>query len=102
MKENKRKPYPGGWTEQEIKILKKHFPKKDNEEIAGLLNKSVRAIRNKAFILRLKKSDRYWGKPEQDFVLKNYMVMSAEEIGEKLKKTKWAVINKYRELTGKR
>lgn len=90
------------WSEAKIKELKKHFPTKDNEIIAELLGTTVRAVRSKAFILRLKKSERYWNYGQEQFLLKNWQSMSAVEIGNELKKTRWAVINKYRELTGKR
>ena len=90
------------WTPEKIKQLKKLFPTTDNKIIAEKLGSTERAVRSKAFILRLKKSDRYWSKNEEGFLLKNWDVMSATELGEKLNKTKWAIINKYRELTGKR
>jgi hypothetical protein len=98
----RRKPRPDAWTSEEIKLLKKHYPVKDNDTVAALVGKSVRAIRAKAQVLKVKKSTRYWDKPDEDYLIKNWPVMSAVEIGQKLAKTKWAIINKYRELTGKR
>lgn len=90
------------WTQEKIKLLKKHFPTKENEGVAKIIGLSVRSIRSKAFILRLKKSERYWTYGQEKFLLNNWEAMTAVEIGEELKKTRWAVINKYREMTGKR
>lgn len=90
------------WTEKQIETLKKLYPTTDNEAVAKKVGKSVRAVRSQAVRLRLKKSTRYWDKPQEDWLLKNWDVLSVKELGEKLGKTKWAIINKYRELTGKR
>lgn len=86
------------WTPERVKILKANFPTKDNEAVAALLGTTVSALRNAANVYKVKKKNRYWDKPEEDFLLKNWTVMSAVEIAEKLDKTRWAVINKYREL----
>lgn len=90
------------WTEKQIATLKKLYPTTDNETVAQKVGKSVRAVRSQAVRLRLKKSTRYWDKPEEDYVLENWPVLSAEEIAADLGKTKWAIINKYRELKGLR
>lgn len=86
------------WTPERVKVLKANFPTKDNEEVAALLDTTVSAVRNAAVVFKVKKKNRYWDKPEEDFLLKSWAVMSAVEIAEKLGKTRWAVINKYREL----
>lgn len=104
----KTKPYPSAWPDGAIAVLKKHYPTKDNDEVAALTGKSVSAVRNMAGKLRLKKSTRYWDKPWEKFVIKNYPVMNDVEIAHGLlkkfgaAKTKWAIINKYRELMGLR
>lgn len=90
------------WTEAQEKQLKKLYPTTNNDVLAKMLNRTESAIRAKATKMRLKKADRFWDKSEEDFILKNVTVMSYPEIAKKLKRTKWAVINKYRELIGKR
>lgn len=89
------------WTPEKIKDLKKYFPTKDNQEIAETLGTTVRAVRSMAFRLGLKKVQRYWTYGQEQFLLKNWEKMTAVKIGEELNKTRWAVINKYRILTGK-
>lgn len=92
----------GGWTEDQDKYLRKFFPKTHNAKIAGAIEKSISAIRNRAAILKIKKSDRYWDAPDEDFVMKNWDVLSVEEIAKKVQKTKWAVYAKRRELLDKK
>lgn len=79
----------------------KHLGYKASQKLNRLKDESnsPSAIRNKAVILRLKKDGRYWDKPEEDFVKKTSL--SIEEIAKKLKKTKWAVYGKRRELMNK-
>lgn len=96
------------WTAEMISLLKKLYPKTENTIVAEKIGVTVDAVRSKAVLLKIKKSDRYWDKPWEDLILKNWDVMSPEELITELKnkfkveKTKWAIINKYRELTGKR
>lgn len=90
------------WNEKQIKQLEKLYPTTDNEVVAEKIGKSVAAVRSMAVRLRLKKSTRFWDKPEEDWLLKNWDHLSVQELCEKLSKTKWAVINKYRELKGLR
>lgn len=97
------------WSEADEKQLRKLYPKTHNEIISDKIpGTTVFSIRAKAVSLGLKKSDRYWDIPEEDFIRKNWDAMSPDELAAGLKekfqveRTKWAVINKYRELTGKR
>lgn len=96
------------WPKEKIALLKKHYPTKSNEEAAALIGVTISALRNAAIRFKVKKSNRFWDKPETDFILKNWDQLSPVEIADKLKeklkieKTKWAVINKYRELKGLR
>ncbi|HTE32721.1 MAG TPA: hypothetical protein VK666_20210 [Chryseolinea sp.] len=96
------------WPKEKIALLKKHYPTTGNEEVATMLSTTVSALRNAATYYKVKKANRYWDKPETDFILKNWDALSPDEIADglekkfKIKKTKWAVINKYRELMGLR
>jgi hypothetical protein len=96
------------WTEKQLKDLEKLYPMTDNDVIAEKISKTVRAVRSKAVLLRLKKSNRYWQMVHEKWLLKNYPVLSTLEIADAFEKkfglikTRWAIINKYRELAGKR
>lgn len=106
----KNKPGQGrpvvAWPLEKVKLLKKLYPTLSNDIVADKLNTTVSAVRYAAMKFKVKKSNRYWDKPETDYLLKNWPVMSAEEIAAglkekfKIEKTRWAVINKYRELKG--
>lgn len=91
-----------GWPSKKIDLLKELYPSTPNEDIEKKLGYSLSAIRSKAFKLGLKKENRHWSKKEEEWLLKKWDTTHSEKIAEHLKKTKWAVINKYRELTGKR
>lgn len=92
------------WLPEKVNLLKKLYPINDNDTVADKLNTTVAAVRYAAMRYKVKKSNRYWDKPETDYLLKNWPVMSAEEISAglkekfKIEKTRWAVINKYRKL----
>lgn len=90
------------WTKENIALFKKSYPVKDNTTVAAELGITVRAVRCAATKFNVKKSNHYWSKKDIDFMKKNWSSLSADEIGIKLKRTKWAVINKYRELEGLR
>ena len=94
--------YQGAWSIDEDAQLKKLFPKQDNEKIAELLNKTASAVRSRATILKLKKSKHYWKTGQEKYVMENYGNLSIYEMITYLKKTRWAIINKHRELSGLR
>ena len=96
------------WTKERISQLKKLYPSLSNEIVADKMGLTISAIRNAAIKYKIKKADRFWDKPWEEMLVKNWEELSVEELGEllarkfKVKKTKWSIINKYRELTGKR
>lgn len=110
----KRKNKPGAgrpgtdWTKERIKELKKLYPTNDNIVVAKKMGITVSAVRNAAIKYKVKKATRYWDRPWEILVVKNWQTHTPEEIMElllrkfKVAKTKWAIINKYRELSGKR
>ena len=61
-------------------------------------------IRTWGAIFQLKKKNWSWQQWECDYVLEHYESkdMTIEEIGNKLERTKFSIINKYRELKGLR
>lgn len=77
-------------------------------DVAAKLGVTAYAIRNALHIHGIKKKARFWGADEESFILNNWREMDPEEIAKAIRKnfgtsrTKWAVINKYRELTGLR
>jgi hypothetical protein len=45
------------WTQKEIDILQEIYPEVYSKEVARILNKNIHSVYNKAFALKLKKSD---------------------------------------------
>ena len=90
------------WTPEEDVLFKKLFPKIENELLAKQLDKTVSSIRNKANKMNLKKADNYWEIGQEKYVMENYGKIPISDMMKYLNKTKWAVINKYRELSGLR
>lgn len=94
---------PETWTEKELKKLKKLYPKTADKDLPALFPpRHLKTIKTKAQRLGLKKENGRWTEEEETRLLREWPTSSAEEISGMLGKTKWAVINKYRELTGKR
>lgn len=104
----KKRTTKDNWSEKQLTTLKELYPATDDENIAKTLKKTVRSVRSKAFKLRLKKSNWYWQKTQEDWLNKNYPVLSFDELIDAFNKkfgiikTKWAYINKYRELKNKK
>jgi len=90
------------WFPAQIAKLKKLYPVTDTGEVAKTLGMTERAIRSAAKKFGIEKSDRYWTREQVATLEKMWADNSAVEIGKKLSKTRWAVINKYREVQGLR
>lgn len=76
------------WSDNNVQLLKKLYPTTDNNIIAKKLKKSVRSVRAKAVILKLKKSKHYWSNEQEKFLLKNWQHLSLTDIGNKIGKPK--------------
>lgn len=87
-----------GWTSSEISLLSSLYATNENKVISQILNKSDSAIRNAAKRYGIKKTGWRWTQKEKKIILKNWETLSIQEIAESIGRTKWAVINKYREI----
>lgn len=100
MEKRKNKPGAGrpvvGWTPERIKLLKKLYPTTDNESAAKQLKVSLSALRNAATKFGVKKQG--WSAKDIEILRANYNTMTYQKIADKIGKTRWAVINKAREL----
>jgi hypothetical protein len=102
MQGNNKRRRPTIWKKERVQQLKTLRPTTSDKVVAKNLKTTVSSIRNAAFVFKVKKKLFYWDYAEEQFILKNWTVMTAEELAVQLKRTRWAVINKYRELTGAR
>lgn len=101
--EKKRKNKPGAgrpieaWPPEKVRLLRKLYPKTNNEEAAKKLGVTVSALRNAA--VRFGVSKKGWTKKDIDFIKTNFTTLTYDQMADRLEKTRWAVINKARELT---
>ena len=100
MKMNKRVDFKNLDKEHFSKI----FPTHRNDELGIIYNVSENTIRMWGSKLKLNKAIWIWHRNDENFVLKYYgkKKYSIAEIAEKLGRSRWSVINKFRELSGKR
>lgn len=90
------------WTPENIAKLKKLYPINGNATVAAELGTTERSIRSAAIKFNVKKSNRNWPKKDIATLLKDWPTSTAEKIASKLGRTRWAVINKYRKISGLR
>lgn len=101
----KRKNKPGAgrpvesWSPDKVNALKKLYPHYDNDIVAKQLGITISALRNAAVRFNIKKNG--WTDKDIAFLKANIKNLTYDQIAAALEKTRWAVINKYRELTKK-
>lgn len=82
--------------------FEKEFPVTDNKELAKRYECSESVIRILAAAFHVKKGQQSeWSLKDEAYVIKNYGEMPIENIVKKLGRTRWSIINKNRELSGK-
>lgn len=100
------------WPKEKINLLKILYPVLHNKDIVLHMQQAgypttVSAIRNAAVKYGIVKKEK-WPPAAEKFLFKNWDKKSASKLAEqmtqkfKIKYTRWSVINKFRELTGKR
>lgn len=84
------------WEEEDINYLKNHYDKLSTKEMAENLQRSIRAIDNKARILGLSRNmkETKWTDEEIEFLKENHGEMSNGDLAELLDRTVVAVNNR--------
>lgn len=82
--------------------FKKLFPVTDNATLSKQYKVTESTVRMWGAKLKLRKKSWGWTKEEEQYLLKSYPNLMATELAKTLKRSRWSVINKYRELTGLR
>lgn len=82
--------------------FKKLFPVTPNVDLSKKYDVTESTIRMWAAKLKLRKKSWGWTKEEEQYLLKSYPNLMAIELAKTLKRSRWSVINKYRELKGLR
>lgn len=92
------------FKEIDLSEFKKLFPITSNSELAKKYSVNESAIRMWGSKLKLLKKNWQWSRHDENFVLKNYGTdrYTIDEIAKKIGRSKWSIINKYREAKGLR
>lgn len=88
--------------EKFIQEFSKEFPVTENRILAKKYKVAESTIRVWGSKMKLKKESWVWVRSHENYVLKYYNKKKSADIAKKLNRTRWAVINKYRELSGLR
>ncbi|MCP4262880.1 MAG: hypothetical protein GY774_36025 [Planctomycetes bacterium] len=90
---------PWSWTKDDIKLLKKLYPKGNIKMIAERLNRPLTAVRQKAYDIGMK-SDvyHYWTKADLLLLKKRYANTVTTELADRLKRSAGSVKTKARQL----
>jgi predicted transcriptional regulator len=85
------------WTQEDLNLLRTEYEKKTKKELARLLNRSVSAVRNKAYELKITNNIN-WTKEEINYLKTNYAVQKPKDIAKKLNRTISSIQNKAEKM----
>ena len=90
---------PWSWTKEDIRLLKRLYPKGNIKNLAERLNRPLTAVRQKAYDIGMK-SDvyNYWTKEDLKLLRKLYANTVTAEIATRLKRSAGSVKTKARQL----
>jgi len=90
---------PWSWTKDDIRLLKRLYPKGNIKKIAERLNRPLTAVRQKAYDMGMKTDVyNYWTKTELKLLRKCYANTVTQELADKLKRSAGSVKTKARQL----
>ena len=90
---------PWSWTKDDIRLLKRLYPKGNIKKIAERLNRPLTAVRQKAYDMGMKTSIyNYWTKDELKLLRKCYANTVTQELADKLNRSAGSVKTKARQL----
>lgn len=87
---------------KQAKELDKLLPIMSDKEVAAKLNLPLTTVRSHAANRKIKKTYNEWSKSEIKTLKKEYQFGIAWVMDKLTGRTKWAIINKYREVMGLR
>jgi hypothetical protein len=90
---------PWSWTKDDIRLLKRLYPKGNIKKIAERLNRPLTAVRQKAYDMGMKTDVyNYWTKAELKLLRKSYANTVTQELADKLNRSAGSVKTKARQL----
>ena len=90
---------PWSWTADDIKLLKRLYPKGNIKMIAERLNRPLTAVRQKAYDMGMKTDVyQYWTEDDLKLLAKLYPDMTTQELAGKFNRSEGSIKTKARQL----
>ena len=90
---------PWSWTKDDIKLLKRLYPRGNTKKIAERLNRPLTAVRQKAYDIGMKTDVyRYWSDVDLKLLAKLYPVTTMKDLVKRFKRSAGSIKTKAREL----
>jgi len=90
---------PWSWTKDDIRLLKKLYPRGNTRKIAERLNRPLTAVRQKAYDIGIKTDVyQYWSKEDIKLLEKFYPNTITQELAKRLRRSAGSVKTKARQL----
>ena len=87
------------WTQEEVDFLSENIDKLSYREIANALDKTTKAVSNKAFSMNLKKVSPYT-EEDEEFLMKYYGRASMKKLCKRIRKSERSIKHRMRMLEG--
>jgi hypothetical protein len=98
-KEKKLIKGPWSWTKDDIKLLKRLYPRGNTRKIAERLNRPLTAVRQKAYDMGMKTDVyRYWSEVDLKMLAKLYPETAMKELVRRFSRSAGSIKTKAREL----
>lgn len=98
-KEKKLIKGPWSWTKNDIKLLKRLYPRGNTRKIAERLNRPLTAVRQKAYDIGMKTDVyRYWSEVDLKLLAKLYPETAMKDLVKRFSRSAGSIKTKAREL----
>ena len=98
-KEKKLIKGPWSWTKDDIKLLKRLYPRGNTKKIAERLNRPLTAVRQKAYDMGMKTDVyRYWSEDDLKLLAKLYPETAMKDLVKQFGRSAGSIKTKAREL----
>ncbi len=97
--EKKRTFGPWSWTKEDIRLLKRLYPKGNTKKVAERLGRQLTTVRQKAYDIGMKTNVyQYWTDEDLNLLAKLYADTPTKELAERFRRTAGSIKTKARQL----
>jgi len=90
---------PWSWKKEDIRLLKRLYPRGNTKKIAERLNRPLTAVRQKAYDMGMKTNVyQYWKPEDLDLLTELYADTDTEELARRFRRSAGSVKTKARQL----